>query len=118
MNELERASQRRRENDLRRTREALERTMDQRMRTTFIGALASIERHLAPLFGALPGWAEAFRRCREEILDNGNRQSRELLADLDRYEVGAKKAFFYPPMRTTEEGNGNQESRQGQARRY
>lgn len=75
---------------------ALYETIRKRITTTMIGALASIEEHLD-----LDD--EEYSALRQEILDKGNAQIRELRRDLDNYDIRRKTVYFVPLRRD----NGN-----------
>jgi vacuolar-type H+-ATPase subunit H len=68
---------------------ALYETIRKRITTTMIGALASIEEHLDLD-------EEQYAELRQEILDKGNAQIRELRRDLEHYDIHHKKVYFVP----------------------
>jgi hypothetical protein len=86
-----------RERDLAESRDRLERIVQKKMKTAFVGALARVER----AFGALWGhgksdlrltpeeraWRAVWDECRTEILNNGNHQARALEAEFPQYEI-------------------------------
>lgn len=61
-----------------------------RMKTCFIGAISSIEKHLDFLFVSDDG-KELFQELRKEILDNGNDQIRKFDKELGVYDVKFKQ---------------------------
>jgi|LakMenE01Jun11ns_1017448.scaffolds.fasta_scaffold8730045_2 hypothetical protein len=63
--------------------------MKKRITTTMIGALASIEK-------MLDLEDEEYEDLRQDILDKGNAQIRELRKDLECYEVKYRKIYFIP----------------------
>jgi hypothetical protein len=62
--------------------------MRKRITTTMIGALASIENLL--------DLGDEYEELRQEILDKGNAQIRELKKDLEFYDIKHKKVYFIP----------------------
>ncbi len=86
---------------------------EKKMKTTFIGCLDSVEKHLGFLWGhGRPDgdlteeerdFRVAWDELREEILNKGNSQSRALQAEISEYEVLWKKKDYIFPL-TTKEG--------------
>lgn len=68
---------------------ALYELIKKRLTTTMIGALASIEE-------SLELDDEEYSQLRQDILDKGNAQIRELRKDLDNFEISYKKIYFVP----------------------
>ena len=73
---------------------ALWKTIEKKIKTTMIGAIASIERIFGELWndGEIDSPEQAklfedFQALRNEILDNGNKQLREAKLELDKYNV-------------------------------
>lgn len=85
---------------------------EKKMKTTFIGCLDSVEKHLGFLWGhgradndLTPDEVEfrlAWDALREEILNKGNSQSRALQAEISEYEVLWKKKDYIFPLATRE----------------
>ena len=76
------------------SRRQLEISVEKRLKTTMIGAIASIEEAFGWLFNYGDPQTpqekenyETFQELRNEILDKGNRQIRELGKDLDNYSI-------------------------------
>lgn len=78
------------------SRERLKTIATKKIRTTMIGALAAIEQHFGVFWepeedGTLSEESkhvkQIYEKVREEILDNGNNQIRNLLAEIDQYDV-------------------------------
>jgi hypothetical protein len=71
--------------------------LEKKILTTAVGSLALLEKHFGWLWGdGKPeaeltenelAWREIFLRCRDEILDNGNRQIRGMRAEMDLHQV-------------------------------
>lgn len=76
-------------------RENLSRNVKKRIQTTMIGAIASIEEYFGKFWGkdlddpspSQEKFREIFENLRDEILDKGNSQIRNVDADLAKYEV-------------------------------
>ena len=77
------------------SRERLEKIATAKIRTTMIGAIASVEEHFGHLWGegeldTTPEeeeLREAFEDMRSEVLDKGNSQIRNLKAEIMQYDV-------------------------------
>lgn len=77
------------------SRERLEKIATAKIRTTMIGAIASIEEHFGHLWGdgeyelteEDEELKESFEELRSEILDKGNTQIRNLKAELVLYDI-------------------------------
>jgi hypothetical protein len=83
--------------DLAEGRGRLERIVQKKLKTAFVGALARVE----AAFGALWGhgksdsrlapeeraWRAVWEACRNEILNNGNHQARALEAEFPQYDI-------------------------------
>lgn len=78
------------------SRERLKTIASKKIRTTMIGALDTIERHFGVFWeaekdGTLSDEAkhvkQIYERIREEILDNGNNQIRNMMTEIDQYDV-------------------------------
>lgn len=106
---LFRASNRRKElqkeNDARFKEESkrrLKTNAEKKMKTTFIGAIDSIEKKFGHLWGrgktqlspSERNWAELWEELRKEILDKGNNQLRNLKNEIDEYEVEWQKYHY------------------------
>jgi hypothetical protein len=68
---------------------ALYELMKKRITTTMIGSLASIEESLELT-------DDEYSELRQEILDKGNAQIRELKKDLEQFEISYKTVYFVP----------------------
>lgn len=66
-----------------------------RLKTTFIGALASIEESQFGRLKDKDGWDQEYDRLRTEILDKGNLQLKKILAFLEDYQVAPARKFKY-----------------------
>lgn len=64
--------------------------MKKRIMTTMIGAIARLEKYI-DLFEE-----DEYESLRKEILDNGNRQLKEMEKDLEHFEVRHKTYYFMP----------------------
>lgn len=70
------------------SKERLKKIASKKIQTTMIGALDSIEKHLGFLWDDdESGLREAYEIVRQEILDRGNDQIRNLSAEIDQYDV-------------------------------
>jgi hypothetical protein len=83
-----------RENDARRkakykvdSKERLKKIASTKIRTTMIGALDSIEKHLGYLWEDNEELREIYEIVRQEILDRGNDQIRGLNSEMDHYDI-------------------------------
>lgn len=85
--------------------------IEKRIRTTFIGAISSLEESR---YGTLEGdeWDEEFNRLRTEILDKGNLQLRAVQKLVENYQVAPARTHQYkfetrdPNYRKRGHGNG------------
>lgn len=68
--------------------------IEKRIRTTFIGAISSLEESK---YGKLEGdeWDEEFDRLRTEILDKGNVQLRAVQKLIEDYQVAPARKYNY-----------------------
>jgi hypothetical protein len=69
-----------------------------KIQTTMIGALSAIEEHFGELFedGRI---AALYEKCRQQILDNGNNQKRNLDKEFDLYDIELKRYTYKMPIR-------------------
>ena len=72
----------------------LSKIVKKKIKTTMIGALASVEKHFAFLWGEdddrtadQQAMYDIFQELRSDILDKGNAQARNVDAELNQYEV-------------------------------
>ncbi len=79
-------------------KEQLKKDIDTKLKTTFIGAIASIEKHFGifwndeqPVTKEELANFELFEIVRTEILDNGNKQIRNFEKILSKYDISRKK---------------------------
>lgn len=80
----------------------LERIASQKIKTTMIGAIASIEQHLGFLLDEEESGhnnTELFNKLRSEILDKGNQQIRNLSKELKLYDISMKRYQYTLPVR-------------------
>lgn len=87
-------------------RAQLLRVLLRKTNTSFIGAIARFEKFFGVLWGhgkALHElgdeeryWLSVWSECRNEVLDNGNHQARNIESELSRYEVDYKRAIVLP----------------------
>jgi len=84
--------------------------MEKRIRTTFIGAISSLEESQ---YGAMEGdeWDEEFDRLRTEILDKGNAQIRAVRKLLENYQIAPIRKYRYdmPQKNYRKTGDNNNE---------
>jgi hypothetical protein len=68
--------------------------IEKKIRTTFIGAVSSLEESR---YGTLEGedWDEEFDRLRTEILDKGNSQIRAIRKLMENYQVAPARKYQY-----------------------
>jgi hypothetical protein len=75
------------------SKERLKKIAAKKIQTTMIGALDSIEKHLGFLWEedeegkCNAGLRETYDLVRQEILDRGNDQIRNLMTELDQYDI-------------------------------
>lgn len=75
------------------SKERLNNIANKKIKTTMIGALDTIETHFGFLWNDNPGseqaiyMKEVYERAREEILNNGNNQIRNLSAEMEQYDI-------------------------------
>lgn len=71
------------------SKERLKKIANKKIQTTMIGALDSVEKHLGFLWEDDEGGGlrDAYELARQEILDRGNDQIRNLSTELDQYDV-------------------------------
>lgn len=77
--------------------------LKKRVKTTMIGSIASIEENLSFLWERgdeeSEKFFELFQKIRSEILDKGNRESRNLESDLNKYEIKSKFINYNFPVK-------------------
>lgn len=66
-----------------------------RIRTTFIGALASLEESHFGRLRDKEGWDQEFDRLRTEILDKGNLQLKKLIEYIENLQVAPARKYKY-----------------------
>lgn len=89
-----------------RSKERLTKIAVSKVRTTMIGAIASVEKHFGYLWGhdelshskAQAELKQVFENLRAEILDKGNSQSRNLETEISEYDVEWKRYHIDIPM--------------------
>ena len=82
--------------------ERLERIASQKIKTTMIGAIASIEEHLGFLLDEEESGQdnrELFNKLRSEILDKGNQQIRNLIKEFKLYDISLRRYQYTLPVR-------------------
>jgi hypothetical protein len=93
---------------MRKPKERLETTAKQKIKTTMIGAIESIELNLGYLWAHNEGRPrtdkeekayQAFSLARQEILDRGHRQMKNLAKEIDCYEVEEKRFELFIPVK-------------------
>lgn len=92
-----------------RSKERLTKIASSKVKTTMIGAIASIEKHLGHLWGheelthseAEDELKRVFENLRAEILDKGNSQIRNLETEISEYDVEWKRYHIDIPMQRT-----------------
>lgn len=101
------------------SRSKLQNAISKRIRTTMIGALATMEEKLGFLFGEdgnrnkeQEHLYNLFKEIRSNILDKGNDQIRQLENDFDAYTIEMKK--FYLEFRVQKEGTENDNQKNNQ----
>jgi hypothetical protein len=80
----------------------LERIASQKIKTTMIGAISSIEEHFGFLLENSDSEndnKEIFNRLRSDILDKGNQQIRNLSKELKLYDISLKRFQYTLPVR-------------------
>jgi hypothetical protein len=90
-------------------REKLETAAKGKIKTTMIGAIESIENHLGYLWNhkSIDKRTEEediyqkFAIARQEILDRGHRQMKNLAREMDNYQVEEKRFKLVIPVSTT-----------------
>jgi len=97
---------------MRKPKERLEATAKQKIKTTMIGAIESIELNLGYLWGHNSGRPrtdaeeeayQAFSVARQEILDRGHKQMKNIAKEVDCYEVEEKRFSIVIPVSTTKD---------------
>ncbi len=91
---------------MRKPRERLETVGKGKIKTTMIGAIESIENHLGYLWGHKSDHKteeqeeiyQAFSLVRQEIMDRGHRQMKNLAKELDSYEIEEKRYELFIPV--------------------
>lgn len=84
------------------SKERLKKIARKKIQTTMVGALATIEQHLAFLWEDNKHLREVYNIVRQEILDRGNDQIRNLDNELEMYDVEWKRYHLTLPVK---EGN-------------
>lgn len=80
------------------SKEKLTKDTIKKIKTTMIGAIASIEEHFEMYFED-ENFREIFEELREEILDKGNKQIRALELELKQYSVKWNRHEYQLPVR-------------------
>lgn len=92
---------------MRKPRERLETTAKQKIKTTMIGAIESIELSLGYLWAHNTGATrtdkeeeayQAFSSARQEILDRGHKQMKNMAKEIDCYEIEEKRFELIIPV--------------------
>lgn len=95
------------------SKERLSKILRKKVETTMIGALSSIEKHLGFLWTADNGeltpeqkvMYDLYQKVREDILDKGNNQARNVDAELNQYEINwLRYTANIPVKKISEEG--------------
>lgn len=89
--------------------EKLRSQLDKSIRTTMIGAVASVEKHFGYLWGHdsdeltenQQEFKELFDKLRTEILDKGNAQIRGLVPIINDFQISKKTYHYNIPVRRT-----------------
>ncbi len=94
------------------SKDRLSKILRKKVETTMIGALSSMEKHLGFLWtseGELTPeqktMYEIYQKVREEVLDKGNSQARNIDAELNQYEVKWLRYTSTIPVTHKQEGN-------------
>lgn len=69
-----------------------------KIQTTMIGALSAIEEHLSEFIEDGRGRA-LYEKCRQQILDNGNQQKRNIDKEFDLYDIELIRYEYKMPIR-------------------
>ena len=97
------------------SRDRLASICKKKITTTMVGALDSIERHFGFLWDeqsdgdpeASKMMKDLYDKVREEILDNGNNQSRNLAIEIEQYEVQWLRYQMQLPVKHVNEDKEN-----------
>lgn len=85
--------------------------IEKRIRTTFIGAISSLEESR---YGEMTGeeWDAEFDRVRTEILDKGNTQLRSIRKFIENYQVAPARKHYYrlDPISKHRKNKGDQDN--------
>lgn len=84
------------------SKELLEENACKKIKTTMIGALESIETYLSYLWEENPEGLKAFQSAREEILNRGNKQIKNLRKEFCNYDINWKRYKMTIPMKRRE----------------
>lgn len=79
------------------SRNRLYNTSKTKIKTTMIGALATIEKHFSFLIEEDPSMKAVFDEVRSEILDKGNTQIRNLEVEFSKYDIVSKNTNIVLP---------------------
>jgi hypothetical protein len=90
-------------------RERLKKVAQQKIRTTMIGAIATLESHFGFLWSDDPSLKEIFDEVRSEILDKGNNQMRNFEAEISNYDVKYNKPKITIPVKEPGNDSNNNE---------
>lgn len=94
------------------SKERLAKIMTTKIKTTMIGALETIEKHFGFLWDQSPEMREVYEKARNEILDRGNNQIRNLNTELEQYEVEWLRYTMILPVKPLGNIGGNNEQKQ------
>lgn len=84
------------------SRQRLKEVGQQKIKTTMIGAIASVEEHLGFLWQDDPSMKTLFERVRSEILDKGNTQIRNFEVEISNYDIVWRKYSMVLPVKRKE----------------
>ena len=94
------------------SKDRLSKILRKKVETTMIGALSSMEKHLGFLWTSEGDLTpeqktmyDIYQKVREEVLDKGNSQARNVDAELNQYEVKWLRYTSTIPLKTKKEGN-------------
>lgn len=82
---------------MQKSKERLEENACKKIKTTMIGAIEAIENNFGPyLHGELK---EVFQKTREEILNKGNKQIKNMSEEFKHYDINWKRFTMRIPMK-------------------
>lgn len=89
------------------SRDRLAKIITTKIRTTMIGALETVEKTFGFLWDQSPEMRELYEKARNEILDRGNNQIRNITTELEQYDIEWLRYQYTLPVKPLGTMGGN-----------